>query len=159
MRQHLNIHESYDDPCQRFFNAVGVGSYIRPHRHSLDPKTESLIAIKGAFALVSFDGLGSIENIVKFGTEKFCDESGCVGVGVELAPGVWHTVVALTADAVLLELKAGPFQPAAAKEPASWAPEEGTAEAADYLQYLCKTINSWTEQKTNQQKFLLKQQT
>ena len=31
-RQHQNIHESYEDPCQRLFNAIEPGN-IRPHRH------------------------------------------------------------------------------------------------------------------------------
>ena len=41
-RQHRNIHRSYVDPCQRFLNAIGMESYIRPHRHLLDPKAETL---------------------------------------------------------------------------------------------------------------------
>jgi cupin fold WbuC family metalloprotein len=123
------------------FNAVGVESYIRPHRHSLDPKTEDLVALRGLFALVLFDDHGNIDDIIKFGTEKFATESA--GVGVELIPGAWHTVVALTDGAVLLELKAGPFQPAAAKEPAPWAPEEGTPAAAGYLKSLREAIADW----------------
>lgn len=47
-RQHHNIHERYDDPCQRFLNAIGMDSYIRPHRHSLDPKSECLVAVRGS---------------------------------------------------------------------------------------------------------------
>jgi hypothetical protein len=38
-------------------------------------------------------------------------------------------VLALTPDAVLLEGKAGPFDPQGPREFADWAPEEGTAEA------------------------------
>jgi hypothetical protein len=29
-RQHKNIHQHYNDSCQRLFNAIGVNSYIRP---------------------------------------------------------------------------------------------------------------------------------
>ena len=43
-RQHFNIHRSYDDPCQFLFNAIEINSYIQPHRHSLDPKDEYLVA-------------------------------------------------------------------------------------------------------------------
>jgi cupin fold WbuC family metalloprotein len=143
-RQHLNIHQSFDDPCQRLFNAVGIDSYIRPHRHSLDPKTEDLIAIRGVFALVLFTDGGEIENVVRFGTEKFADGEP-LAVGVELPPGVWHAVVALTVDAVLLEMKAGPFVATAAKEPAPWAPEEGTIEAGQYLQSLRAAITGSTK--------------
>jgi cupin fold WbuC family metalloprotein len=142
MRQHLNIHQGYEDPCQRFFNALGTGSYIRPHRHSLDPKTEDLIAIRGMFALVTFGDGGEIERIVKFGTEKFIEEGQAAAVGVELGAGTWHTVVALTDEAVLLEMKAGPFEPTAAKEPAPWAPEEGSADVEPYLRFLQRSVQS-----------------
>ena len=30
-RQHLNLHTSYQDPCQRLLNAVQPNSYIRDH--------------------------------------------------------------------------------------------------------------------------------
>lgn len=30
-RQHCNIHKSYKDPCQRLFNAIEQGCYIRSH--------------------------------------------------------------------------------------------------------------------------------
>jgi len=135
-RQHRNIHERYDDPCQRFLNAIGTDSYIRPHRHSLDPKAETLIAVRGQFALITFDDAGAILNIVRFGTET----DATVPVGADLPPGIWHTIIALVAGSVLLELKAGPFNPNAAKEPAPWAPEEGTSNGREYLQRLRELI-------------------
>jgi cupin fold WbuC family metalloprotein len=134
-RQHRNIHSSYEDPCQRLLNAIGMDSYIRPHRHASDPKTETLIAVKGLFALVTFEEDGAIREIVRLGTERYAGD-GRVDVGVELSPGTWHTIVALEADAVLLELKAGPFNPGAAKEVALWAPDEGTAEGRRYFEKL-----------------------
>jgi cupin fold WbuC family metalloprotein len=143
-RQHLNIHLNYEDRCQRLFNAITVDSYIRPHRHSLDPKTEDLIAIRGVFALVVFGGAGAIEKIIRFGTEKYADTAD-LSIGVELSPGAWHTVVALTEGAILLEVKEGPFLPDAAKELAPWAPDEGTLEAARYIQSLRSAIERWSE--------------
>ncbi len=118
---------------------MGEDSYIRPHRHSLDPKDECLIAIRGQFALVAFGADGKIERVTRFGTEKY---EQC-NAGVELPAGLWHTVVALTPGAVLLELKAGPFRSDAAKEPAPWAPAEGSAEAPAYLAHLRHIINGW----------------
>lgn len=139
MRQHLNIHQSFDDPSQRFFNAIGTDSYIRPHRHLLDPKAEDLIAIRGLFAMVAFKDDGEVCDVVRFGTEKYDG----VAAGVEVAPGTWHTVIALTEGAVLLELKGGPFVPTAAKEPAPWAPEEGTPEGRQYFAWLGKAVAGW----------------
>lgn len=140
VRQHRNIHSSYEDPCQRFLNAIGVDSYIRPHRHALDPKAETLIAVRGLFALVIFDDTGAIREIIRCGTERYA-ESNDLAVGANLAPGTWHTIVALQPGSVLLELKAGPFNPGAAKEPAPWAPEEGTTEGQAYLLELRKSIS------------------
>jgi len=138
-RQHLNIHWDYADPCQRLLNAIGVDSYIRPHRHALDPKAECLVAVRGLFALVTFDEDGSIREVVRFGTEGH-GPAEVLAVGVELSAGTWHTVIALVPGAVLLELKAGPFDPNAAKEPASWAPEEGSPHATLYLEGLRAAI-------------------
>lgn len=133
-RSHSNVHTSYQDPCQRFFNAIGMTSYIRPHRHALDPKPETLIAVKGLFALLIFEQGGEIREIVCFGTERYGD--GRIDVGAEIPSDTWHTVIALEAHGVLFELKAGPFEPGSAKEPAPWAPEEGTAAAQPYLDEL-----------------------
>ncbi len=132
-RQHRNIHENYEDPCQRFLNAIGMDSYIRPHRHGLDPKAETLVAVRGLFALVTFDDGGEVQEIVRFGTELHGGHAG-INVGVDLPPGTWHTIIALVSGSVLLELKAGPFDSKAAKEPAFWAPEEGSDEARIFLE-------------------------
>ncbi len=134
-RQHRNIHQSYDDPCQRFLNAIGMESYIRPHRHSLAPKAETLVAVRGLFALLAFDDDGEVQEVIRFGTEKYGETEG-LSVGVDLPPGTWHTIIALVQDSVLLELKAGPFDVKAAKEPAPWAPDEGSSQAALYFQEL-----------------------
>jgi cupin fold WbuC family metalloprotein len=132
-RQHHNIHDSYEDPCQKLLNAVGTDSYIRPHRHALDPKDECLIAAKGLFALIVFNEEGEVRHVERFGTERYYRNDPAISLGVELPAGIWHTVIALEPDSVLLELKAGPFNPDAAKEFAPWAPDEGSAEAEEYL--------------------------
>tara|TARA_B100000787_G_scaffold49830_1_gene35866 strand:- start:568 stop:795 length:228 start_codon:yes stop_codon:yes gene_type:complete len=48
-RQHLNIHSSYEENCQRLFNAIQPNSYIPPHRHSIADKKELLVAIRVVF--------------------------------------------------------------------------------------------------------------
>lgn len=135
-RQHYNLHQSFSDPCQRLLNSIEPDSYIRPHRHSLDPKNETLIAVSGLFGLVTFKDDGVIDRVEKFGTELYYRGRSSISVGVELSAGIWHTVVALKPGSVLLELKAGPFDPAAAKELAPWAPEEGGRGVAEYMKRL-----------------------
>lgn len=137
-RQHRNIHESYDEPCQRLFNAIEPESYIRPHRHENDPKGELLIGIRGEMALVTFDGLGSVLQVVRFGSEKY---NSLLSIGAEVPRGAWHTVVSLVAGSVLLEVKSGPFDQNHPKEHASWAPDEGTEGADRYLKDLIRKIS------------------
>ena len=138
-RQHRNVHYSFDDKSQRLMNAIGVESYIAPHRHLLDPKRESLIAVRGLFAAVIFSDKGNVEQIEFFGTEKFKNLS----IGLELPPEAWHTVVALTPGSALFEVKEGPFDPKKAKEFAPWAPSEGSADAQDYLGQLRALCKQW----------------
>jgi cupin fold WbuC family metalloprotein len=134
-RQHFNLHRSFADPCQRFLNAMNSDSYIRPHRHSLDLKDELLVAVSGALALCTFDEEGALSQITPFATEAYWRAG--MSFAVAVSPGTWHTVVALTDQAVLLEVKAGPFNPDAAKEPAPWAPAEGVDDLAKpYLRSL-----------------------
>jgi len=133
LRQHCNIHQSYQDPCQRLFNAIEPGSYIRPHKHASDPRDELLVAIRGVMALVTFDDEGTVNGVLRFGSEKHGRD---IAVGVEVSANTWHTVIALEPDCVLLEMKAGPFDPSQPKNLASWAPEEGTITAQEYLRRL-----------------------
>lgn len=136
-RQHSNIHESYTDPCQRLFNAIEPNSYIRPHRHATDPRDELLIAIRGLMALVTFDEQGMVTKVVRFGADRNGDS---LAVGAEVPANTWHTVIALELGCVLLEVKAGPFDPNQPKNLAPWAPDENSTPATTYLQMLLSYI-------------------
>jgi len=136
-RQHRNIHASYEDPCQRLFNAIEPGSYIRPHRHASDPRDELLIAVRGLMALVTFDELGKVTRVLNFGSEKYGEN---MAIGVEVPANTWHTVIALKPGCLLLEIKAGPFDPNQPKDLALWAPDEGTEKANAYLNQLMERV-------------------
>ncbi len=137
-RQHLNIHEDYQDPCQRLFNALEPETYIRPHRHSSDPKTELLIAVRGLMSLVVFNEDGTINWVLRFGTNH---KIKGLALGAEISPNTWHTVIALESGSVLLEVKAGPFDPSLPKDLAPWAPEEGADATLSYLDQLKKSLS------------------
>lgn len=102
-----------------------MDSYIRPHRHSDYRTNECILALRGAFALITFDDGGGVQSIHRFGRAE-----GDLVV-VELRPSSWHTVVALEPGSVLFE--SGPFDADRAKDLAAWAPAEGAPEAAAYL--------------------------
>lgn len=132
-RQHSNVHVSFDEPCQKLFNAIAVDSYIRPHRHSGDGKDECMIGVRGALTLVIFDESGQVVESVPFGTDGADEEGKPSNVGVQIPPGVWHTVIANRSGSVLFEVKSGPFDPAVPKEFAPWAPAEDSPAAASYF--------------------------
>jgi cupin fold WbuC family metalloprotein len=137
LRQHRNVHQSYQDSSQRLFNAIESGSFIRPHRHASDPRDELLIAVRGVMAMVTFDDQGTVTNVLCFGTERHGYE---MAVGAEVSSRTWHTVIALETGCVLLEVKAGPFDPNQPKDLAPWAPEEGSADAQDYFNRLVELV-------------------
>lgn len=108
----------YADPCQRLLNFLWRDSYIRPHRHAVDPKPETPVAIRGEIGCLTFDNRGEIVQ-----QRRIIAGGECPAIVVE--PREWHSVIALSETALFLEVKAGPFDPCAAKEPAAWAAEEG----------------------------------
>lgn len=120
-----NFHSSMASNPHRFLNAWVKGSYGAPHRHRLVPKPESFVVLRGRMALFVFDDGGEV-------TQRYVLGRGGV-LGVDVEPGVWHTVAALTETAVCFEVKAGPYDAATDKEFAPWAPREGDPTAAAYL--------------------------
>lgn len=132
-RQHQNIHESYEDPCQRLFNAIEPGSYIRPHRHATDPRDELLVAVRGLMALVTFNEQGMVTKVVRLGADR---NGEGLAIGAEVPANTWHTVIALEPGCVLLEVKAGPFDPNQPKNLAPRAPDEVSPAALLHLNQL-----------------------
>lgn len=137
LRQNCNIHHSYQDRCQRLFNAIEPGSYIRPHRHASDPRDELLIAIRGEMALVTFDDQGTVTGILRFGLEK---QRSNLAAGAEVESSTWHTVIAMKPGCILLEVKAGPFDPNQPKDLAVWAPDEGSRASRIFLNRLVEMV-------------------
>ena len=133
-RKNLNMHDDYADPCQRLFNAMEPGTYIRPHRHIYPPKAECFMAIRGKFALLTFDDEGVVEKVVCFGV-------GCDAVAIDLPPGAWHSLVVLDPGSIFFETKPGPYIPLSDKDFAPWAPAENSLPAHEYLSSLMKFIS------------------
>lgn len=117
---------------QRMLNFLQPGTYIRPHRHPLPGHAECLAVVQGSLAVMEFNAEGAVVQIC------------CLRAGqpdrmiVDIDAGIWHGLVTLEPDTVILEIKHGPYDTARDKEFPAWAPEEGSAEAALQLQ-------RWTE--------------
>jgi cupin fold WbuC family metalloprotein len=132
LRMNHNFHSGAADNPHRFLNVLLRGTYIRPHRHSDPPKSESFLVLEGMADVLIFDDQGVVTARYQLGGES---EGGRVW-GIDIPPGVWHTILPRTARAVCFEVKPGPWVPATDKEFASWAPAENDADAAAY----CKTL-------------------
>lgn len=134
-RRNRNFHPRDDHPGHRLLNAMQPDSYIPPHRH-LDPnKDETLILLRGCLGLVEFDDAGQILRKLLLGSSKNI-------LGIDIAYGTWHTVIALESDSVFFEAKAGPYLPFTDAERAPWAPAENSPDAAAYLAVLRASVLS-----------------
>ena len=132
-RKNLNMHDDYADPCQRLFNAIEPGTYIRPHRHIDPPKAECFIAVRGRMVLVVLDDNGEVERAIPFGV-------GSDVVAIELPPGLWHMLITLEPGSIFFETKPGPYAPLTDKDFAPWAPTEDSPDVAKYLSVLTEVV-------------------
>jgi len=132
-RQNLNLHGDYTDPCQRLFNAVEPGSYIRPHRHTDPPKPEFFLAVHGRFVLLLFDDEGMVSKAVHLAPDG-------PNVAVDVPAGSWHTIVALEPGSIFFEAKPGPYLALSDKDFAPWAPAEESAKSLLYLERLYEAV-------------------
>jgi cupin fold WbuC family metalloprotein len=128
-RTNFNFHPSLNANPHRFLNVMLEGTYIQPHRHLDPPKSETFLVLDGEAVIFLFDEEGSV-------TESHTLASGGAVTGIDIAPGVWHSLAVLSPYAVCFEVKPGPYLPASDKEFAEWAPREGDVDAGEYLRSL-----------------------
>jgi cupin fold WbuC family metalloprotein len=127
-RRNHDFHR-WEEPVQRLLNALEPDTYIRPHRHQNPDKVEVFLCLRGRVAVLTFDEEGRL-------AETCVLSPGGPAHGAEVPPRTWHALVALEPGSAIFEVKEGPYDPATDKEFASWAPAEGTPEAALYLEQL-----------------------
>ncbi len=131
-RRNYNLH-NLEDSIQRFFNAIEPGTYVRPHRHLNPPKVETFIHIQGNFSVIFFNDEGVVSRVY-----EISEKSG--NRVVDILPGVWHSIVSHEPGTVYFEVKDGPYIAVTDKDFASWAPEEGSLDAGNYLDTLKSEI-------------------
>jgi len=90
--------------------------------------------------LVVFKDDGTVNSVFRFGTNHSIKG---LALGAEIPPNTWHTVIALESGSVLLEVKAGPFDPSLPKDLAFWAPEEGSVVSLSYLDQLKESLTQY----------------
>ncbi len=133
LRINHNFHASMEDNPHRFLNVMVKGTYVAPHRHLDPPKAESFLVLEGEVAFFMFDDSGRVVRMEVVGRDP---------MGIDLAPGVWHTLTPLSEHAVCYEVKPGPYSAADDKDFAPWAPREADPGAASYLESLLAIVKS-----------------
>ncbi len=100
LRMNYNFHQSLDEKCHRFLNAVEPGTEVPIHKHPT--KDETFVILRGKVRVTTHNDDGSIieDNVL-------CPEEGMYGVNIP--KGVWHTIEALAPNSVIFECKEGPF--------------------------------------------------
>ena len=100
LRMNYNFHQSLDDLCHRFLNAVEPGTQVPIHRHPT--KDETFVLLRGRVVVKTYNDDGSVIEIVELSPEEG-------KYGVNIPKGVWHTVESLESGSVFFECKEGPF--------------------------------------------------
>lgn len=141
LRINHNFHSGPGDNPHRFLNVLARNTYIQPHRHSQPPKAESFIVIEGYVAFLILNDEGAVTESYILGSGPLPElpaslAQSPIARGIDVAAGVWHTLLALTPYAVCYEVKPGPWDPKTDKEFAPFAPAEGDDEVAAYLRKL-----------------------
>jgi cupin fold WbuC family metalloprotein len=89
------------------------------------------LVLKGELAFFTFDDGGQITS-----AHILCRE----GLGIDIQPGVWHTIAVLTDHVVCFEVEPGRYVVAIDKDFAPWAPREGDPRAAAYRDLLVSSV-------------------
>lgn len=124
-RSNHNFHQ-LSEVYQRFLNSLAYGTYVRPHRHLSPPKPETFLVLRGKLGFLLFDDFGNI-------LHKFILTDNGPTRGIDLQPGVWHSIVCLSEFCICFEGKSGPYDPTTDKEFLSGFPEENSSDVSVIL--------------------------
>ena len=102
LRMNYNFHQSLDEKCHRFLNAVEPGTVVPIHRHPT--KDEIFIVLRGKVRISTYDDEG---NVVE--SSILCPDDGTFGV--DIPKNVWHNLESLEPNSCIFEVKEGPFVP------------------------------------------------
>ena len=127
-RSHHNLHPELTDPVQRLCVALKKGTYIRPHRHRA-PKWEMILVLSGSIIVLIFEEDGRVKERINISLKSDVK-------GIEIPVDTWHTLIPENDDAVILEIKQGPYSPSLPEDYAEWSPEEETSEVKHFLSWI-----------------------
>lgn len=102
LRMNYNFHQSLDEKCHRFLNAVEPGTVVEIHRHPA--KDESFVLLRGRVVVKTYNDDGNVIDSI-----ELCPKEGKYGVNIP--KGVWHNLEAIEPNSVFFECKEGPYAP------------------------------------------------
>ena len=102
LRMNYIFHQSLDEKCHRFLNAVEPGTEVPIPKHPM--KDETFVVLRGKVRVTKHNDDGSIIDGV-----VLCAEEGLYGVNIP--KGVWHKVESLATGSCSFECKEGLFVP------------------------------------------------
>ena len=102
LRMNYNFHQSLEDKCHRFLNAVEPGTEVPIHRHPT--KDETFVILRGKVKVSTYDDEGNVK-------EDFILSPEDGKYGVDIKKNVWHSLESLETGSVIFECKEGPFVP------------------------------------------------
>ncbi len=89
---------------------------------------ELFALLRGRAAVLTFDDAGRVTGRTELGADA--------NMLVEIPPATWHSLVSFAPGTVLFEVKQGPYRPTGEHDFAPWAPKEGDATAAAFVQWM-----------------------
>lgn len=102
LRKNYNFHQSIEEKCHRFLNAVEPGTIVEIHRHPA--KDETFVLLRGRVIVNIYNNDGhKIEGV------ELSPQEGRYGVNIP--KGVWHNLECLEKGSVFFECKEGPYSP------------------------------------------------
>ncbi|MCB1230167.1 MAG: WbuC family cupin fold metalloprotein [Verrucomicrobiae bacterium] len=116
------IHRRPEARVQRMLNFMQPDTYVAPHRHPLDHAIETVQVLRGELGFLLFDESGEVVS-----SHRLSERESVALLDIE--PNLWHGMVILAPNTVVLEIKRGPYDPTTDKEFAPWAPKEGDSGA------------------------------
>lgn len=114
-RMNYNFHRNEAEPINRLLNAMHRGSYFPVHRHLSPSRCETCVVLRGKVGITIYDDNGDVVSQRVMGP-------GCDTLGVDIEAGVWHGLVVLEDNTVIMEVKQGPYAPISPENIAPWCP-------------------------------------
>lgn len=107
-RSHYLLHDSHQDKVQRLLIGLVKGSVVEAHYHEKKHQWEMVFILEGAVQLNLHDEQGKILETLTVGAENGLK-------AIEIQPLEIHSLECISDNALLLEIKEGPFDSSSPK--------------------------------------------